>query len=137
MYAVDVAIFNKLKADATVAGYVGGTASPRIYNGIASQKAPLPVVVFQQQAGGHVPDSPRENVELLYLVKAISGSVKNAKLIDKAISDAIDRADLSVGNGYADYATFRMSHIHYAEDLGGGSIIYHIGALYNIKLSSS
>jgi hypothetical protein len=137
MKPIEVALYNKLKAGTAITALVGGTASYRIYNTVHAQGASLPSIVFQKQGGGHTPDTPRENVDIIYTVKVLSDNLQTAENIDQAITAALDRQDLSVGSGYADYGCFRIGHVHFMEGLIGGSIIYHVGGMYRILASKT
>lgn len=132
MKSVDIALYNKLKADTTLANLVGGTAAPRIYNSVAPSEATLPVVVFHKQGGGNTHQTPREEHVITYAVKAISGSLSTGLDIDEAIHSVLKDVDLAAGNNYADYAVFEMGHLNFAEHIGGGSVMYHIGRLYRV-----
>jgi len=137
MKAIETSIYSVLSGDATLCNLVGGTVDPRIYNTTSPPGASLPLVVFHKQGGGHTADTPRENVELTYAVKAIGGGLSECEDIDDRCRVLLDKQDLSVGSGYADYATFRRGHLNFAEEVSGGSIIFHIGAMYKISASAT
>ena len=132
MKEIEKAIYTALKASDDLTTLVGGTANPRIYNTHARQGATMPIVVFQKQGGGHVHDTPAEAVEILIMAKAVSDSLTEAESIDHELKNALDRATLTVENDYAVYAIWKENHLHFAEDLGGGKLIYHIGAIYRV-----
>ena len=136
MYAIDKAWHTKLTGSTALATLVGGTASPRIYNTMAPQGATLPLVVFQKQGGGHIADNPRENVNVVYMTKAIGGSLSACEAIEVEITTAVLKTDLAVEDGYAHVATFKKGHLHFVEDIGGGSMIYHIGGLYDVMVTT-
>jgi len=137
MKAIEISIYSVLTGDATLCDLVGGTINPRIYNTSAPPGAGLPLLIIHKQGGGHTLDTPRENVEVAYVIKAIGGGLGECEDIDDRCRVLLDKKDLSVGNGYADYATFRMGHLNFAEEVSGGSIIFHIGAYYRIMVSAS
>lgn len=137
MKAIESKLYSTLSGDVTLCNYVGGTAAPRIYNTTAPPEAAYPLVVFHKQGGGHTNDTPRENVEILYAVKCIGPSLSGAEDIDNRCRQLLDGQDLQVGDGYADYATFRGGHLNFAEELSGGSIIYHIGAFYRVMAAGT
>lgn len=138
MIFIDTALYNTLKAATALTTLVGGTASPRIYNTILPQGATFPVLVFQKMGGGHVPDNPKVNVEAVYMIKAIGFDLQTAENIDLAASNAVDRQSLGVSTeGYTDYASFRNMGLHFVEDVGGGKVAFHIGALYSIKAAQN
>lgn len=137
MKPVEIALYNTMKASTALTSLIGGTVVPRIYNTLVAQGASFPAVVFQKLGGGHVPDSPRENLELTYQVKVLSGSLEAAEDIDMQLTAALDRHDLQVSSGYSDYACWRIGHVHFVEGLLGGSLIYHVGGLYRILVSGT
>jgi len=137
MKAVETSIYSVLSGDISLCALVGGTISPRIYNTVAPPGASLPLVVIHKQGGGHTYDTPRENIEIIYVIKAIGGGLIECEDIDDRCRALLDKQDLSVGSGYADYATFRMGHLNFAEEVSGGSVIFHIGAYYKIMVSET
>ena len=137
MKAIETSIYSVLSGDTDLCVMLGGTLNPRIYNTSAPPDAGLPLLVFHKQGGGHTLDTPRENVEVAYVIKAIGGGLSLCEDIDDRCRVLLDKKDLSVGSGYADYATFRMGHLNFAEEVSGGSIIFHIGAYYRIMASAS
>lgn len=137
MKAVEKRIYAILSGDATLANQVGGTANPRIYNTAAPPGVSFPMVIFHKQGGGETNDTPRDNVELTYVVKAVGPGLSTLEDIDDRCRQLLDKQDLQVEDGYADYATFRGGHLNFAEELSGGSIIYHIGAYYRIYASGT
>jgi len=137
MKAVEISIHSVLSGDETLCDLVGGTVSPRIYNTVAPPDTDLPLVVFHKQGGGHTNDTPRENVEIIYVVKSIGGGLSICEDIDDRCRILLDKQDLSVGSGYGDYATFRLGHLNFAEEVSGGSILFHIGAFYKIMASET
>lgn len=132
MKALDKAMYAKLSGSTALATLVGGTASPRIYNSVMAPDSDLPVVIFHRQGGGNTHDTPREEHIVTYAVKALSGSLSDGLDIEEEIHNALFEQDLSVADGYADYAIFEMGHLNFAEHIGGGSVMYHTGRLYRI-----
>jgi len=137
MKSIDTALYSALSGDTTLANLVGGTANPRIYNSVAPPDCTLPVVIFHKQGGGNTHGTPREEHVVTYAVKALSGSMLTGLDIAEAVHDVLDDANLNVSDGYADYATYEMGHLNFAEALGGGSIMYHVGRLYRIHVEGT
>jgi hypothetical protein len=135
MYAVDKAWYTKLTGSTALCALVGGTASPRIYNTMAPQNATLPFVVFQKQGGGHIADNPREYANMVYMTKAVGGKLSECEAIEVEVINAIDRQTLAIADNYAHVATFKRGHLHFIEDIGGGSMVYHIGGLYEVQVT--
>lgn len=138
MKALDKAVYSKLTGSTALCALVGGTANPRIFNTYAPQDTVTPYVVFQKQGGGHFADTPHENVAPIYMSKAVGGGLSDCVDIEVEITSALDRQDLSIdeADGYAHYATFKQGHLHFAEEIGGGSILFHIGGLYRVGVTS-
>lgn len=137
MKAIEKRLYGVMSGDTTLANLVGGTVAPRIYNTALPPGASLPAVVFHKQGGGHTLDTPRENVAVIYVVKAIGGGLSACEDIDDRVKTLLNKQDLVVADGFADYATFRMGHINFAEEVSGGSIIFHIGAYYRVMAAGT
>jgi hypothetical protein len=137
MRVIEEKLYTKLSTDSTLANMVGGTINPRIYNTTAPPYAAYPLIVFHKQGGGETSDTPRDNVEITYVVKAIGGGLGACLDVDDRCRQLLDKQDLQVGSGYADYATFRKGHLNFAEEVSGGSVIYHVGAYYTIMAAGT
>lgn len=134
MIFIEKALYTTLQNDATLTGLV----STRVYNTLIPQDATFPLVVFQKMGGSHMPDNPKENLEVMYVVKAISDDLLEAENVDLAIKNALDRQSIGVNTeGMTDYAVFRGMNLHFMEDVGSGKVAYHIGALYDVRVAAN
>lgn len=104
LLTLENAIYAKLTAGTAVAGLVGGTASPRIYNQIAPSDATLPYVVFFLVDGRIPSASPRQDADYLYQVEAWAESRATAETVHKAIFDVLDNQAVTV-TGWSNYDT--------------------------------
>ena len=133
MRFIEKALYTVLTADAGIEAIV----SERIYNTVAPQNVILPCVLFQKMGGFHIVDNPKEAVDAVYAIKALSDDLLEAEDLDYAIKEALDRQSIVVNtDGMADYAIFRGMNLHFLEDVGAGVVAFHIGALYDIRVAA-
>ena len=132
MRFIEKALYSVLTANEAIDAICGD----RIYNTVAPQNVTLPCVLFQKMGGFHIADNPKEAVDAVYAIKALSDDLLEAENLDFAIKEALDRASLGVNtDNMADYALFRGMNLHFLEDVGAGVVAFHIGALYNIHVA--
>jgi len=132
MRFIEKALYTTLTAHAGLDALVSG----RIYNTVAPQGSTYPLVLFQKMGGFHVADNPRENMEVLYAVKALSDDLAEAEDVDFQIKEALDRQSIGVNtDSMADYFVLRGMNLHFLEDVGGGDVAFHTGALYEIGVA--
>lgn len=133
MRFIEKALYTVLTADAGIEAIV----SERIYNTVAPQNVILPCVLFQKMGGFHIVDNPKEAVDAVYAIKALSDDLLEAEDLDYAIKEALDRQSIAINtDGMADYAIFRGMNLHFLEDVGAGVVAFHIGALYDIRAAA-
>ena len=136
MRFIEKGIYATLTANSGVLALVGGSTSPRVYNTVAPQDVVFPCILFQKMGGFHVADNPKEAIDAVYAIKALSDDLLEAEDLDFAIKEALDRQGLTVNtDNMADYATFRGMNLHFLEDMGAGRMAYHVGALYNVHVA--
>lgn len=128
---IEAALFNKLAAGTALIAHLGGTA---IYADIAPNNKALPVVVFRYQGGGDENMTPGGQRNLMYTVRAMSYSKAQAGTIDGDVYGLLHNATLSV-SGYTNFWTAREESVNFAEVDAGGSVIYHRGAMYRIRVT--
>ena len=134
MRMIEKALYAVLTGDAAIETIVG----ERIYNTVAPQNVTLPCVLFQKMGGFHIVDNPKEAIDAVYAIKALSDDLLEAEDLDFAIKEALDRQSITVNtDGMADYALFRGMNLHFLEDVGAGVVAFHIGALYDIRVSET
>ncbi len=132
MRFIEKALYAVLTADAGIDAICGD----RIYNTVAPQNVVLPCVLFQKMGGFHIADNPKEAVDAVYAIKALSDDLLEAEDLDFALKEALDRASLGVNtDNMVDYALFRGMNLHFLEDVGAGVVAFHIGALYNVLVA--
>lgn len=135
MNALKVAIFNKLKGDATLTGLLAnGTAS--IYQSVAPQEADPPYVVFNQQAETDAYTlSQRSWENSIYLVKAVTQGTSPAAAgtIAERIDTVLTDGALSV-SGHTHMYTRRTATVDYPE-VDRGVTYRHAGGLFRIYVS--
>ena len=112
---------------------LGGTA---IYNPLAPRGTAVtyPLVIFSKSSGIEDNSSPRRTRTLVYQVTALSAKgKKEAQDIDNAIDALLHDTTLSV-SGWSDYWVRRESDISYVEQIPGGRVLWHEGAMYRVLL---
>lgn len=134
MKAFEKALYSTLSGDTTLCNLVGGTISPRIYNTVAEPDADVPFVVFHKQGGGESNDTPRNSMDLLYVVKAVSCGLDAAETIDEQCKTLLNKQTLTV-TSYSNYGIFRGGNINFSEEASGGLVVYHIGAFYRCLIT--
>lgn len=133
MIFIEKALYTTLDNDATISSLASG-----VYNSLAPEDVTFPFVVFQKMGGWHVPDNPKENIEAVYVVKAVADDLMDAENLDLAIKNALDRQSIGVNTeGMTDYAVWRQMNLHFIEDVGSGKVVYHVGALYDVKVAAN
>ncbi len=138
MRFIEKALYTTLKNYSNLTDLIGGSSTPRIYNTVAPQGVVFPAVLFQKMGGSHVADNPKENLEVIYAIKAVSDDLDGAEDVDFQIKEALDRQSITVNtDGMADWALFRGMNLHFLEDLGGGKVAFHIGALYDVRVAAT
>jgi len=132
LLTLENAIYAKLTSGTAVAGLVGGTASPRIYNLIAPNDAALPYVVFFMVDGRIPSESPRQDVDYLYQVEAWADSRATAETVQKAIFSALDNQAVTV-TGWSNYDTKCRGVVTTVATEAGRQYWRHAGE-YQLKL---
>jgi hypothetical protein len=136
---ISAAIYNKLKADSTLTGYLAaGTAS--IYEDMAPQKANRPYVIFSKASDrdGYTL-STEATIDFIYTVKAVtdtpagSPSKKTAGTIAARIKTVLNDAPLTI-TGRTWLSTRRESAVEYPEQ-ANSRIYWHVGGLYRIWIA--
>jgi len=136
MRFIEKGLYATLIADSGVLALVGGAENPRVYNTVAPQNVVFPCVLYQKMGGFHIADNPKEAIDAVYAIKALSDDLLEAENLDFAVKEALDRQGIAVNtDNMADYATFRGMNLHFLEDMGAGRMAYHVGALYDIHVA--
>ena len=133
MLAVDDAIYAKLAAGTALTTLLGGTA---IYNALAPRGSAItyPLVIFSKSSGLDDNTSPCRTRTLVYQVTALSATgKKEAEDIDTVIDTVLHNTTLSV-TGWSDYWFMRENDISYVEQIPGGRILWHEGAMYRVRI---
>lgn len=130
--ALEVGLYNKLVAQASLITALGGTL---IYNAMAPQNPGSKYVVYNQQGGGDANESPTRMRDLLYQVKGIATTKAIASTIDSAIDDALHNQTLTV-SGWTNIQLMRISDINFIEPDAGGVNRYHAGGIYRVIIDS-
>lgn len=126
--ALETALYNKLVATAALITELGGTF---IYNKQAPQPPGDNYVVFNQQAGGDVNDTPIRERNILYTVMGIARSQEKAGAIDTNIDTTLHLAELTI-TGWSNLWLARETDINISQIDSGGVTHYHVGGIYRV-----
>lgn len=126
--ALETALYNKLVGTAALIAELGGTF---IYNKQAPQGPNGNYVVFNQQAGGDVNDTPIRERNILYTVMGIALTQEKAGAIDGDIDDTLHLAELTI-SGWSNLWLARETDINISQIDSGGVTHYHVGAVYRV-----
>jgi hypothetical protein len=130
--ALDAALYSQLN-HSSLTSLLGGSA--KIYYGLAPKGVALPYVIFQWQGGGEENLTKKRMRALLYVVRAVASSKSAASALDTQIDGRMTKASLTV-TGWSSYVPVkRAGDVNYVEPDEAGNLIYHIGAIYHIRLS--
>jgi hypothetical protein len=130
MKAVEIAIMNKLKGNSSLTTKLGGEY---IYNTSAPPGQSFDYVIYQWAGGGPENITPSDMRDLAYLVKGVSDNQKTAAEIDELIEDAMHKQTLTI-SGYTNLRTWRDNQVQLAEKASDGTLIFHRGAYYRIRI---
>lgn len=133
MTALETALYTTLSTTAALITELGGTL---IYNKQAPQAPGDKYVVFQQQGGGDVNDTPIRERNVLYSVFGVARTQEAAAAIDGEIDTALHLATLSI-IGWSNLWLSRETDINLTELDSGGATRYHAGAIYRVIMDES
>ncbi len=131
--AVDKAVNDALRSQGTLLlGPVGG----HIYRGVIPSSAPLPAVVYHQQADEEDNETPHRTITFTYLVKVV-GEGGKASLVDElqAMDTAMFGLKGTTVGSWNIYDVRRLSGVDYEEaEIGGRKVYQHVGALWKLRV---
>ena len=93
--ALETALYSKLTGASALITELGGTY---IYNKQAPQDPPAKYVIFQQQGGGDINDTPIRERNLLYSIFGIAATQEAAAAIDGRVDTALHLLTLTITN---------------------------------------
>jgi hypothetical protein len=131
--ALETALYNKLVGSAALITELGGTF---IYNKQAPQPPGDNYVVFSQQGGGDVNDTPIRERNILYTVFGIALTQEKAGAIDADIDGALHLAELTI-TGWSNLWLARETDVNIFQIDSGGVTRYHAGAIYRVIMDKS
>lgn len=126
--ALETAIYNKLTGAAALITELGGTY---IYNKQAPQSPGNKYVIFNQQGGGDVNDTPIRERNVLYSVFGVALTQEAAAAIDTDIDAALHLATLTI-TGWSNLWLARETDVNFVEIDSGGVSRYRVGAIYRV-----
>ena len=135
MNALKAAIYTKLTGGTALTALLAGTAS--VYDNVAPRGAQTPYVIFGQQGGGDENITQVRYKSDLYAIKAVSEvSAKEAGDIDTQIDALMHDTTLTV-TSWTNYSCVRETDVDYVETTPEGDNVWHVGAIYRIRLANA
>lgn len=131
--ALETALYNKLTGTAALITELGGTY---IYNKQAPQSPAAKYVIFNQQGGGDVNDTPIRERNVLYSVFGIATTQEAAAAIDSDIDTALHLAPLTI-SGWSNIWLARETDVNFSEVDSGGVTRYRCGAIYRVIMDKT
>lgn len=131
--AFETGLYSKLSAGTALIAELGGTF---IYNKLAPQSTNPPYVIFQQQGGGDVNDTPIRSRNILYTVFGCARTPEAAAAIDRDIDATLHNQTLTV-SGWSNYWLARETDVQFVELDAAGLEIFRTGAIYRAMMDYS
>ena len=130
MNAIEAGVYTVLAGANALTEALGGSY---IYNSVAPQGQAMPYVIFSHQGGGHEAINPSGLQNHVYLVKAVDDEPKSAGTIQDHIVTALNGVALTVSDYTAFYCRAEVE-VQYTEVAQDGTVIYHRGHIYRIRI---
>jgi hypothetical protein len=131
--AFETALYNALAGSAALISELGGTL---IYNKQAPQAPGDNYVIFSQQAGGDVNDTPIRERNILYTVFGVALTQEKAGAIDTDIDGTLHLAELTI-TGWSNLWLARETDVNISQIDSGGVNRYHVGAIYRVIMDKT
>jgi hypothetical protein len=131
--ALETALYSTLTGTAALITELGGTF---IYNQQAPQNPADKYVIFNQQGGGDINDTPIRERNVLYSVFGIALTQEAAFAIDTKIDAALHLATLTI-TGWSNLWLARETDVNFTELDSGGVTRYRAGAIYRVIMDKS
>jgi len=128
--ALETGLYTILSTNSALTTELGGTL---IYNKQAPQDPGTKYVVFNWSGGGDENLTPHRTRNVVYTVQAVASTQADAATVDRLIDAALHEQTLTV-SGWTNFWTAREDDINYVEQDAGGVPIYHVGAIYRIRI---
>lgn len=132
MNALDSSIYSRLNGGTALTTMLSGTTA--IYKEQAPDNTTLPYVVFSNQGGGDMNETPSRMKNLLIYVRGYASSMSLAGSIDTAI-DALLHNNVLTVSGWSDIWASRETDVERTDEAPGG-YVYSSGAVYRFILDS-
>jgi len=135
MNAVKAAIYTKLTGASALTDLLAGTTS--VYDNKAPRGADMPYVIFGLQGGGDENITQVRYKSNLYSIKGVSeSSAKEAGQIDAQIDALMHGTTLTIAS-WTNYSCVRETDVDYVETTPEGDNVWHVGAIYRIRLANA
>lgn len=131
--ALETALYSTLSTTSALITELGGTF---IYNKQAPQSPGDKYVVFRQQAGGDLNDTPIRHRNLVYSIFGVAKTQEAAAAIDTQIDTALHNGSLSI-TGWSNLWLAREGDVNLSEVDSGGVTRYRVGGLYRVLMDKS
>lgn len=131
--ALETALYSTLSTASALITELGGTF---IYNKQAPQSPGDKYVIFQQQGGGDLNDTPIRHRNLVYSIFGVAKTQEAAAAIDTDIDAALHNGSLSV-TGWSNFWLAREGDVNLSEVDLGGVTRYRVGGLYRVLMDKT
>jgi hypothetical protein len=131
--AFETGLYSALTAGTALIAGLGGTF---IYNKVAPQGAAPPYVIFQQQGGGDINDTPIRSRNPLYAIFGVGATAEAAAAIDRNIDALLHDQSLTV-SGWSNYSLAREIDVQFIDLDAAGNKIYRCGGMYRALIDYS
>lgn len=131
MNALETALYSALSDDSALTTKLGGSY---IYNLAAPQGQVVPYVIFAKAGGGDENLTPHRMRNYVYLLKGVSDGLKEAGEILDLIDTVLEGTTLSV-TGWTNFYCYRETDVSYTEVMRDGTLRFHNGAYYRIRIT--
>lgn len=124
-------LYQRLSSDSQLQSLLGSGA---VWNGQPPRDAALPLVVFSLASGGDMAETPRRQVDLTYLVKAVAERLDQAHAIAQRVDELLHDFDPAPA-GWRCFWCRRDSVLELAEMDPAGHAVWHVGGHYVLRIA--
>lgn len=131
MNAIETGLYTALNVSA-ITTKLGGSY---IYDPVAPPGQSRPYIIFTHTGGGHENINPSDLRNHVYLVKGVADGKKVAGEVHDLILAALHNQTVTV-SGYTNFWTAAEEEVRMVEVLDDGTMVYHCGAYYRIRIDA-
>lgn len=128
---IEQGLYNRLAGDTALVAALGG---PAIYPQLIPPHGRLPAVVYSLNRGGETHHTPRPEVDLTYLVKAVAETPGVAATLADLIRERL--TEMALTSPWAAYRVQLTQVVSYVDQLDRNTY-WHAGGLYRIRATDT